>query len=58
MWTRIIFAALLWIEDVIQRWRERRAVETTRHEQEQNDARDRGDAGDVARRMRDKSNGQ
>ena len=49
---RIITAILLYVEDLIHRWAERRELEATREKQEANDARDRGDAGDIADRMR------
>lgn len=49
---RILLAFFLWIEDLIHRWAERREVEATREKQKANDARDRGDAGDIAERMR------
>jgi len=49
---RMMLAFLLWIEDLIHRWAERRELEATREKQEANDARDRGDAGAVRDRMR------
>ena len=49
---RIIIAILLYVEDLISRWAERREVEATREKQKANDARARGDAGDVAARLR------
>ena len=52
---RMMLAFLLWIEDLISRWAERRELEATREKQEANDARDRGDAGDVAARMRQRA---
>ena len=52
---RIVLGILLWIEDLISRWAERREVEATREKQEANDARDRGDAGDIAGRLRDRA---
>ena len=52
---RIIIAILLYVEDLIHRWAERREVEATREKQKANDARDRGDAGDIADRMRDRA---
>ena len=52
---RILLAFFLWIEDVISRWAERRELEATREKQEANDARDRGDAGDIAGRLRDRA---
>ena len=55
---RIITAILLYVEDLIHRWAERRELEATREKQEANDARDRGDAGDIAARLRDGTNGQ
>ena len=55
---RIIIAILLYVEDLIHRWAERRELEATREKQEANDARDRGDAGDVAQRLRHGTNGQ
>jgi len=53
---RIMMGLLLWIEDLISRWAERRELEATREKQEANDARDRGDAGDIAGRLRDRAN--
>jgi len=55
---RIVLGLLLWIEDVISRWAERRELEATREKQEANDARDRGDAGDVRDRMRQRAGAQ
>ena len=52
---RIIIAILLYVEDLIHRWAERRELEATREKQEANDARDRGDAGDVAARLRQRA---
>ena len=52
---RIIIAILLYVEDLIHRWAERREVEATREKQEANDARDRGDAGDIAARLRNRA---
>ena len=52
---RIVLGILLWIEDVISRWAERREIERTRDAQADNDARDRGDAGDIAQRLRDRA---
>ena len=52
---QMMLAFLLWIEDLISRWAERRELEATREKQEANDARDRGDAGDVAARLRDRA---
>ena len=53
---QMMLAFLLWIEDLISRWAERRELEATREKHEANDARDRGDAGDVAARLRDRAN--
>ena len=53
---RIVMGLLLWIEDLISRWAERRELEATREKQEANDARDRGDAGDIAGRLRHRAN--
>ena len=55
---RIIIAILLYVEDLISRWAERREIERTRDAQAENDARDRGDAGDVADRMRQRAGAQ
>lgn len=55
---RIIIAILLYVEDLLSRIAERREIERTRDAQADNDARDRGDAGDVAQRLRDRANGQ
>ena len=52
---RMMLAFLLWIEDLISRWAERRELEATREKQKANDDRDRGDAGDIAARMRKKA---
>ena len=52
---RIVMGLLLWIEDLISRWAERREIERTRDAQAENDARDRGDAGDVAARLRQRA---
>lgn len=49
---RIIIAILLYVEDLLSRMAERREVEATREKQKANDARDRGDAGNVAARLR------
>jgi hypothetical protein len=49
---RIIIAILLYVEDLISRWAERREIERTRDAQRENDERDRGPAGDIADRMR------
>jgi len=53
---RIALGFLLWIEDLIHRWAERRELEATREKQKANDDRDRGDAGDIAGRLRDRAN--
>jgi hypothetical protein len=52
---RIVMGFLLWVEDLISRWAERREIERTRDAQAENDNRDRGSAGDVSRRMRHRS---
>jgi hypothetical protein len=52
---RIIIAILLYVEDLIHRWAERREVEATREKQKANDERDRGSADDIAQRMRNRS---
>jgi hypothetical protein len=52
---RIIIAILLYVEDLISRWAERREMEATREKQKANDERDRGPAGDIADRMRHRS---
>ncbi|MCH8476293.1 MAG: hypothetical protein LAT55_13815 [Opitutales bacterium] len=49
---RIIIAILLYVEDLISRWAERREIERTRDAQRENDERDRGSAGDVSKRWR------
>ena len=49
---RMMLAFLLWIEDLISRWAERREMEATREKQEANDARDRGPSDAVRDRMR------
>ena len=49
---RFFLAFFLWIEDLLSRMAERRELERTRDAQRDNDARDRGDAGDIADRMR------
>ena len=54
---RIIAGLLLYIEGLIHRWAERREVEATREKQRENDERDRGSAGDIADRLRHRSNG-
>ena len=52
---RLFLAFFLWIEDLLSRIAERRELERTRDAQADNDARDRGDAGDIADRMRDRA---
>lgn len=52
---RIIIAILLYVEDLIHRWAERREIERTRDAQAENDARDRVDAGSIADRMRQRA---
>jgi len=51
----IIIAILLYVEDLISRWAERRDIERTRDAQADNDARDRGSADDIAERLRDRA---
>jgi hypothetical protein len=53
---RIILTAIVAIAlDLYRHWREHRSLERTRDAQDRNDARDRGSAGDVARRLRDRA---
>lgn len=49
---RIIIAILLYIEDLISRWAERREIERTRDAQAENDARDRGPSDAIRDRLR------
>jgi len=55
---RIIIAILLYIEDLISRWAERREVEATREKQKANDNLDRGPADDVIARLRHGTDGK
>ena len=52
IWTGLIKA----IVEMIRKLFERRALERTSDAQAENDARDRGDAGDIAGRLRDRAN--
>ena len=55
---RITWAVLDWLLKRLGIWLERRELERTRDAQKANDARDRGDAGDVAERLRQRASAE
>jgi hypothetical protein len=54
-WKAIMAGLIAALFDAWRKWRDFKRIEETKDEQAENDARDRGTAADVARRLRERA---